>query len=162
MNLQDLISNSELIMTVPQVKAFFLGVLSAEKPMPFDKAVDELLAAFPEDKTSLAPELKILWEELKSKRGQELANMFPKNKDVKEFLETSKEQLDYFLTAMSLSGTNVETMEDEDLIGLIEELEELVMDLDEWLVDEKHSLEEGEEMKEFLLETWKEFVGVKQ
>lgn len=88
--------------------------------------------------------------------------MFPKTTDLTQFLEISKEQLDYFLTAMSLSGTNVETSDNDDMVGVIDELEEIVMDMDEYLAMEKPSQEEGEEIKEFLLETWNDFIEAKQ
>lgn len=161
MKLQELIDQTELDMTVAQVKAFFLGVLCAEKPMPFPKAIDELLTEAPEVKASLEPSLIKLWDELKTNLKTELKNMFPLDEvDLNTFMEISKDQLDYFLTAMSLSGTNAESCNDEELAELIEELEETVADMDDFLSEEDN--ENGEEFKESLLETWTEFVSSKK
>ncbi len=162
MKLQQLLNETDFEMTLPQVKAFFLGVLCADKPMPFPKAIEELLAEFPDARPVLEGELKKLWDELQSKRQAELADMFPKTTDLTQFLEISKEQLDYFLTAMSLSGTNVETSDNDEMVGVIDELEEIVMDMDEYLAMDKPAPEEGEEIKEFLLETWNDFIEAKQ
>lgn len=35
MKLQQLLNETDFEMTLPQVKAFFLGILCADKPMPF-------------------------------------------------------------------------------------------------------------------------------
>lgn len=161
MKLQELIDQTELDMTVAQVKAFFLGVLCAEKSMPFPKAVDELLSEASEAKASLEPSLIKLWDELKANLKTELKNMFPMDEvDLNTFMEISKDQLDYFLTAMSLSGTNAESCNDEELAELIEELEETVADMDDFLSEEDN--ENGEEFKDSLLETWTEFVSSKK
>lgn len=161
MKLQELIDQTELDMTVAQVKAFFLGILCAEKPMPFPKAIDELLAETSEAKASLEPDLIKLWDELKANLKTELKNMFPMDEvDLNTFMEISKEQLDYFLTAMSLSGTNTESCNNEELAELIEELEETVADMDDFLSEEDN--ENGEEFKDSLLETWTEFVSSKK
>jgi hypothetical protein len=158
MKLQELIDDSSLDMTVPQVKAFLLGVLTAEKPMTFHQTVDELLAENPGSKSHLEGELKKLWDELSKNKAKALAGMFEQTAELKEYLESSKEQLDYYLTALSLSGTNVETSDDEDLQGLIEELEDLVMDLDDYTANESGSTEDGEELKAVLAEAWSEYV----
>ena len=129
--------------------------------MPFPKAVDELLTEAPEAKASLEPSLIKLWDELKANLKTELKNMFPLDEvDLNTFMEISKDQLDYFLTAMSLSGTNAESCNDEELAELIEELEETVADMDDFLSEEDN--ENGEEFKDSLLETWTEFVSSKK
>ncbi|HXH74020.1 MAG TPA: hypothetical protein VNJ08_03595 [Bacteriovoracaceae bacterium] len=158
MELQQLLNNSDLHMTLPQVKAFFLGILSAEKPMPYNKAVEELLAEVTEGKEELAVSLKVLFEELSKNKKAELADMFKISGDFATFLESSKEQLDYFLTALSLSGTNVETLEDEDLSEIIDELEDTVMELEDYLASDKQTDEESEELKDYLLGAWQEFI----
>lgn len=157
MKLQSLIDQTELDMTVPQVKAFFLGILTAQKPMPFHKALEELLSATPEAKDVLEKELKTQWDELVKNHPAELQKMFPENKDVLEYLKVAKDQLDYFLTAMSLSGTSADT-DDEDLADLIDELEDTVMEMDEYVVEAKPDLEEGQELKEAMLESWQDFI----
>ena len=43
MKLTEIIEKHELDITIPQIKAYFLGVNCAQKPMPFAKALEELL-----------------------------------------------------------------------------------------------------------------------
>jgi hypothetical protein len=159
MKLQELIGQTELDMTVAHVKAFMLGVMSAEKPMPFKKAMEEMLSQTPEAAPLLEEELKNLWSEVEKNKPAEYQNFFPTAIDTKTFLEQAKDQLDFFLTAMSLSGTTAETCKNEDMADLIDELEDSVMEVDEYLADPADEAE-GEEIQEMLLETWQEFVRV--
>ncbi|WPU65865.1 UPF0149 family protein [Peredibacter starrii] len=161
MQLQELINQTDLDLTADQVKAFFLGVLCAEKPMPFNKVMEEIFEEVPEARTALEPELRKLWDEQSRNLKKALSEMFQPEEDVRSFLELAKNQLDYFLTAMSLSGTNTENCDDEDLAELIDELEDTVADMDDYLADEEPTDDEGEEFKELLLDTWKEFVATK-
>lgn len=163
MELQELLDNSDLGMTLPQVKAFFLGVLSADKPMPYNKAVDELLSEITEGREPLEVELKKLWDVLQKNRKTELTNMFAvSGSEFATFLETSKEQLDYFLTALSLSGTNTETTDNEDLSELIDELEDTVMELEDYLASDEQTEAESAELKEYLLGAWQDFIDVRK
>lgn len=161
MKLQELIDQTDLDMTADQVKAFFLGVLCAEKPMPFNKVLEELFDEAPEAKKALESELRTLWDELSRNTKKGLSEMFPQEEDVRAFIEIAKDQLDYFLTAMSLSGTNTESCDDEDLAELIDELEDTVADMDDYLSDEEPTDNDGEDFKGLLLDTWKEFVATK-
>ena len=161
MKLQELIEKTELDMNELQVKAFFLGVLCAEKPLPFAKATQELLSDFPEEQKTLEAELKNLWSHLEKNMKSELGTLFPENAKIREFMEVAKDQLDYFLTGMSLSGTNTESCKDEELAELIDELEDTVEDMDDYLSDEDASDKDGEDFKEFLVGTWEEFVSSK-
>lgn len=159
MDLQDLLNNSDLDMTLPQIKAFFLGVLSADKPMPYNKAIDELLSEVEEGREELQKGLRPLWDELEKNRKKELSNMFNiSGSEFATFLEASKEQLDYFLTALSLSGTNSENADDEDVAEIIDELEDTVMELEDYLSSDEQTDEESEELKEYLLGAWQDFI----
>lgn len=149
MKLQTLIDHAGLDMSEMQVKAFFLGVLCAEKPMPAHKAIDELLSEVPDSKKDIEAALKALYDELKSNLKFELQGMFPEGLHVREFMDIAKDQLDYFLTAMSLSGTNMETCDDEELAELIDELEDTVEDMEDFLDDKEASDKDGEEFKGF-------------
>lgn len=160
MRFQEVIDQTDLGMTEAQVKAFFLGVLSAEKPLPFPKAVDELLVETENARGDLEPELKKLWDSLSANKKVELQKLFPDESDVNEFMELAKEQLDYFLTAMSLSGTTTESCKNKKMGELLEELEDIVEDMDEYLTDDQVTPEDGEEFKEYLFETWNEFVSL--
>lgn len=161
MKLHAAIESTGLDMTEMQVKAFFLGVLCAEKPMPAGKAIDELLSDMPEAKKDLEAPLKSLYAEMHGNLKFELQGIFPEGLHIREFMEIAKDQLDYFLTAMSLSGTNMETCDDEELAELIDELEDTVEDMEDYLADEEASEKDGEDFKGFLLDTWQEFVATK-
>lgn len=158
MKLQELMENSELGITLSQVKAFFLGIMTADRPMSFEKAMDELFQEAPEEKVSLGGELKKYWEELNSKRKAELEKLISEAND----LDDCKDRLDYFLTGLSLSGTTSESVKSEELADLIDELEDMVEDLEDYLSEDGASAEVGNEMKEFLLDTWADFVKTKQ
>lgn len=157
MKLQDHINSTDLDMTEAQVKAFFLGILCAEKPMPFAKALEEILVETPDAKATLEAPLKETFTALQKNLKKELDQMFPQEENTEQFVELAKDQLDYFLTGMSLSGTNTESCDDEDLAELIDELEDTVEDMDDWLSDSEANDQDGEDFKEFLLDTWKEF-----
>lgn len=161
MKLQDHIDSTALGMTEIQVKAFFLGALCAEKPMPFQLALTEVLAEAPDTKAVLEGPLKETWDHLQKNLKAELEKMFPPEPDIHTFIEIAKEQLDYFLTAMSLAGTNVDNCDDEALRELIDELEDTVEDMDDFLADSTATTEDGEDFKEFLLGTWAEFTASK-
>lgn len=157
MELQALIDQTDLDMTVAQVRAFFLGVLTATKPLPFPKALTELLAPSPDAKSSLEPDLKKMWDQLSKNHPAELQNLFTENANIVQYLTDARDQLDYFLTALSISGTNADT-DNEDLADMIDELEDVVMDMDEFVTQKNPNLNEGKEIKETLLETWADFV----
>lgn len=161
MKLQDHIDSTNFDMNEIQVKAFFLGVLCAEKPLPFKAALDEILTEFPDVSPVLEAPMKETWDYLKTNLKAELEKMFPEESDIHTFIEVAKNQLDYFLTGMSLSGTNVDNCDDEALRELIDELEDTVEDMDDFLADSTATNEDGEDFKEFLLGTWSEFSASK-
>ena len=158
MKLHELIGQTDLDMSLAQVKAFFLGVMNAERPLPFAKAAEEMMAESPEATKQLGPELKKLWDELILNKPAELQKLFPESANLNEFLLNAKDQLDFYLTALSLSGTNTETCKNEDVAELIDELEDTVMDLDEYLSESDPDVAEGEELKELLLEAWQDYL----
>lgn len=157
MKLQELITQNDLDMNINHIKAFFLGVMSAQKPMPFKNAVEEMLAEAPEAAKALNDELKTLWDDLLKNKPAELQKLFPENANTAEFLASAKEQLDFYLTALALSGTHAETIENGDLADLVDELEDTVMDLDEYLSEDTNEAESAE-FKELLLETWQDYL----
>jgi len=157
MKLQDLIDQTDLDMTIAQIKAFFLGAMIAEKPLSYTRALGELLTENPENKKLLDEELKKLWQEIESKKKVELAQFFPKAADTRDYLEAANDQLDFFLTALSLAGTTPDSCKNEELADVLNELEEMVMELDEYLSE---AGDNGEELKELLVETWQELLIV--
>ncbi len=161
MKLQDHIDSTALGMTEIQVKAFFLGALCAEKPMPFHLALNEVLAEEPDSKSVLEAPLKETWDYLQKNLKAELEKMFPDESDIHTYMEIAKEQLDYFLTAMSLAGTNVDNCDDNELRELLDELEDTVEDMDDFLADSSATAQDGEDFKEFLIGTWADFTASK-
>lgn len=159
MKLQELINEADLVMTLPQINAFFLGALHAEKPLPFDKAITEVLE---EENEALSTELKSYFDELKAKRAQETKTIFPQFKSDQEFLSVAREQLDYFLMGMSLAGTHGEACSDTDVGELIDELEDTVLELDEYLSVENPEKDDTDDIKTFLMETWEDFIKSKK
>lgn len=145
MKLQQLIDQTDLVLNAEQTRAFFLGALAAKKPLIFSKALDELTADDPTARPILEAELKKLWEELGQGPKQELTNLFSQESDI----ETVRDQLDFFLTALTLAGT---TSDDEEIL---EDLEDLVMKFDDFLSGEEI---DEEELKESLLETWADYL----
>lgn len=158
MKLQELINQTELDMTTFQVKAFFLGVITAEKPLSFPKAVDELLSQTPEARPTLESDLKLLWEGLQSQKKNELTNLLGEHSFLLENLQTAKDQLDFYLTALSLSGTNTETCKDEDKADALDELEEIVLELDDFLADDNHETSAGEELHQHMMDVWNDYL----
>ena len=158
MKLQELIGQTDLDMTIAHIKAFFLGAMSGERPMPFKMAVEEMLSESHEAEKLLEEELKHLWDEIQKNKPTELQRLFPASPTLLDFLTNAKDQLDFYLTALSLAGTNSETVKNEDLADLIDELEDTVMDIDDYLAEEDPDEEEGEELKELLLETWEDYL----
>ncbi len=161
MKLQEQIDSTDLDMTEMQVRAFFLGVLCAERPLPFPRALEEILSESPDARSVLEAALQVEWDRLSKNLKRELLAMFPPEADTRTWIELAKDQLDFFLTAMSLSGTNLETCDDEELAGFIDELEDTVEDMDDFLSDADASTEDGEDFKEFLVDAWKEFAETK-
>ncbi|MGE3609114.1 MAG: hypothetical protein AB7I27_05965 [Bacteriovoracaceae bacterium] len=155
MDLQELMEQSEIDMSLESLRAFFLGFMSAERPFQFHQALKEL--DIPESNPTLDRELENLWKNLTKNKSQELEKFFPEDQDINHFLEMAKENLDFFLTALSLAGTNADTSKNEELGNVIEELEDTVMDLDEYLSAPSGD-KDGEELKDLLLDTWKDFL----
>lgn len=161
MKTQQIIDSTDLDMTEDQVKAFFLGILCAEKPLPFPKAFIELTSEVPESQKTLEAPFKEIWDQLTKNLKTALAKMLPLDEDVLKFISLSKDQLDYFLTGLSLSGTNIDNCKDPQLSDLINELEEMVEDMDDFLSDTEATEDDGVDFKEYLLETWKDFIQSK-
>jgi hypothetical protein len=156
MGLQELIESNEVDFNANQARAFFLGAQTGDKPMTFPKAMDELLSEAPEAKKELEKELKNLWDELSQNTKASLENLFTGPTDLDLFLTEALKKLDYFLTGFSLAGA----VNDEEAEEVSEELENLVMDLDDYLSGEKAKAD-AEEIKDQLLGAWEAFVELK-
>lgn len=157
MKLTEILTKHELDITIPQIKAFFLGVNSADKPLPFPKALDELLDESVHLKDELEGPLKELWDEIIKNYKTEMGNLLPVDEELSLFLEAAILRLDYFLTGMGLAGTSSENAKDPAVAEFIEEIEDAIETIDEILSEEKLDKEDAEDMREFLLGAWEEF-----
>jgi hypothetical protein len=162
MNLQEMINASEIKFTLPQIKAFFLGSMLGKKPLGFSKAFDELFQEDKEQTNHLKNELQTLWTELEANKSKELSLLFKKDTHFSSFLESSKEQLDFFLTGLGLAGTTTDSAENDLLQEILEELEDLVLDIEDYLLSDQQSNEESQAIQEDLMTIWNELVKLKQ
>jgi hypothetical protein len=162
MKLQELIEQTDLEMSPDQIKAFLLGTLCAEKPLSFPKAMDELLAETPDSKPVLEAELKNVFSKLGSHLAKGLKDMFPQENNIRKYLEVAKDQLDYFLMGMSLAGTSIDNCKDQDFAAFLEEMEDCLEDMEDYLSEKSPEETEGTALKEFLLEAWEGFIESKQ
>lgn len=156
MNLQELIEQSGIDINEGQIRAFFLGAQTGDKPLSLAKTMDELLADVPEVKKSLEPALKKVWDEISAQKKAQLTGLFQGARNLSHFLTLAQERLDFFLTGLSLAGF----MKDKACVEVLEELENVVMDLDDYLAEGSNDEEAGEEIKDQLLGAWEEFMEV--
>ena len=141
------------------IRAFFLGTLTAERPMPFHKAVDEIFVAAPEDKAQFEADLKKEWDSISTNLKTEMINLMDdKGMSDIDFLKVAQENLDYYLTGLSLSGTTMETSSDEDFSDLLDEMEDVVLDLEEYIMEEKFEATETKEFKEVVQSLWTDMI----
>lgn len=150
MNIEKSLENSGLDLSAGQLKSFLLGGLSAKNPLPLDKALEEIFSEEPEARAALEKPIAELFENLKVTRATEVETLITQD------LNNSYENLDFFLTGLSIAGTHADTVEGE-LSEIIEDLEDLVMDLEEYLETEG-SAEDQEELTNALLGTWEALV----
>lgn len=149
MNFEQNLEKSGLDLTVNQLRSFFLGGLSAKTPLDLNKALEEIFSEEPEARAALEPQINELYLNLKVTHKSELGDL------ISEDLETSFENLDFFLTGLSIAGTHPDSVEGE-YRDILEDLEDLVMDLEEYL--ETQNEEEKEELTNALLGTWEAFL----
>ncbi len=161
MNIQELLNNSDIDLTLPQIKAFFLGCQLGKKPLSFTKSFEELTNKSLEKSMDLFNGLSSLWTDLEKNKNIELKNIFNKSSDFSTFLESSKEQLDYFLTGLGLAGTSADSTSDDFFKEVLEELEELVLDIEDYLLSDAQSKDETQALCEDLEMLWNEFLKIK-
>jgi hypothetical protein len=111
-----------------------------------------------EDYKPWEKEMKALHDQVKANVHKELINLIVEEADLKSFLQTSLARFDYFLTGYAVSGAS----DDEDTAEVVEELEDTVLDLEDYLADEASTKESGLELKKLALETWKDIVALKE
>src|SRR5690606_30008090 len=126
MNIEQTLQNSGLDLSANQLKSFLLGGLSAKATLDLNKALEEIFSEEPEVRPTLEKPIAELFENLKVTRSSEVETL------INEDLNTSFENLDFFLTGLSIAGTHSDSVEGE-LSEIIEDLEDLVMDIEEFL-----------------------------
>ncbi len=158
MSLHALLASSDTGLTEGQIKAFYLGTFMADKPVPFKTAMEEvLMEAEIDDYKAWEKDMKALHDSVKANLQKEMKSLIEDQTDLKKFLQISLGRLDYFLTGYAVSGAT----DNEDAAELVEELEDTLLDLEDYLSDESGSQESGLELKKLTLDTWKELVSLK-
>lgn len=158
MGLESLLSSTDTNLTEGQIRAFYLGTFFADRPVPFQTAMEEvLMEAEVDDLKSWEKDMKALYDRMKADASGEMKKLIEEDADLKKFLQNALGRLDYFLTGYAVSGAT----DDEDAAEVVEELEDTVLDLEDYLADEKATKESGQELKKLVLDTWKEITALK-
>ncbi len=159
MSLKTLLSGTDTNLSEGQIKAFYLGTFMADKPVPFKTAMEEvLMEAEVDDYKAWEQEMKALYDQVKASVPAEMKKLVEDQADLKKFLQDSLAKLDYFLTGYAVSGATA----DEEISEVVEELEDTVLDLEDYLADETATKESGAELKKLTLDTWKSLVALKE
>ena len=139
--------------------AFFMGVLTSEKPLNFDRAIKELSKTDDVDATAA----KALWAKCEANPSKERQAMLKiKPGKLEEEIAMLSEIGDYFLMGLTVSGTDVEEMKNEELSELLVEMEDHLLLLDEWMAEGEEGkpsaewADDGKKYKSEFLEIWKE------
>ena len=150
-------------MNTSQARAFFSGVLSGKKPLKFENALKELIKDDEEAEMMGEKVLKEIWAKCEAGLKKERKDML---KVTAKGLVAQVTELaaigDYFLTGLTVAGTDFEKMPNEDASDLLTEMEDHLLLLDEWIAegeDEGETPEwtkNGEKYKTEYLEIWKE------
>lgn len=159
MGLKTLLSDTDTNLSEGQIKAFYLGTFMADKPVNFKTAMEEvLMEAEVDDYKAWEKDMKALYDQVKGDIPAEMKKLIEDQADLKKFLQDSLGKLDYFLTGYAVSGASA----DDDTSEVVEELEDNVLDLEDYLADESATKESGAELKKLTLDTWKSLVALKE
>lgn len=158
MSLMNLLSSNDTSLTEGQIRAFYLGTFIADKPVNFQTAMEEvLMEAEVDDYKAWEKDMRSLYDQVKANVPGEMKDLIQDQADLKKFLQDSLGKLDYFLTGYAVSGAT----DDNETAEVIEELEDTVLDLEDYLADDSGTKESGLELKKLTLDTWKELVSLK-
>lgn len=153
-------------MNTIQARAFFVGVLSGKKPLKLQAAIQEITKDDEEAKALGEKTLQDIWNKCEANLKGERQAML---KVIQDALLTEISQLssigDYFLTGLTVAGTDFEDMPNEEASDLLTEMEDHLLLLDEWMAEgeEDPSAEwqaNGKKYKQEFLEIWKELEEV--
>jgi uncharacterized protein YgfB (UPF0149 family) len=175
MTLEQALTECDLEMNPREVEAFFIGALSAEKPMNFEKALKELFLEdtkvtisfnHPDSKEKISKSLSVLWTELTSELKKRRKNLLIiDGENLKDEVVQLGRLGDFFLMGLTLAGTDIDDQDDE-AGDLLDEMEDHLLLLDEWVADEESRLdknvwnEEGQKYRRELAELWSELQAV--
>ncbi|MFP5459149.1 MAG: hypothetical protein ACLGG7_10475 [Bacteriovoracia bacterium] len=171
MALQDTLSGCDIEMDAREVEAFFIGCLTADDPMPYPKAIKELFLeetkvpvsfTSPDARKLLEKDLSALWKELEKGLDKRRKNLLViDRKDLKEEMVAVGRLGDFFLMGLTLAGMSVDD-EDSEVGELLDEMEDHLLLMDEWVadgvdrLDQDVWLEEGRKYRRELSELWSE------
>ena len=174
MSLETAISKCDIDLTHKQIEAFLLGVKHADKPLSIKDSIKEMFidgfeveSEFDSDevRAEVEKEINETWNNISKNSKKFMETIFESVKShSKEDILTIANLIDYFLMGLSLSGTSYDTVEDEDLAELLEDLEDWVIDVDEWIAEGEDTdnlddwKEDGIVLKEEFYETWDKLI----
>ncbi len=169
MSLQDALKGCDMDMEAKDVEAFCIGALTADDPMPYPKAIKELFLDdsqspvkfnSPDARATLEKEIQKLWKDLEKNISKRRANLLDvKGKDLKDEIIQLGKLGDFFLMGLTLAGMSADDP-DDDIGSLLDEMEDHLILLDEWVADGETRkdtgvwLEEGEKYRRELGELW--------
>lgn len=156
MSLRDALSQCEMEMDADDVEAFCIGALTADEPMPLHRALREIFLDdtqspvkfnSPDARANAEKEIGKLWKDLeKSLAKRRAALMQVKGVDLREEVIALGKRGDFFLMGLTLAGMSVDDTEDE--VGdLLDELEDHLLLLDEWVAEGDDNSDHGEWME---------------
>ena len=170
MSLETALAKCDVDLTVKQVEAFLLGVSQADKPLAIQESIKELfIDGFEVDsqfeseavRVEVEKEIYSTWNNISAHSKKFMETIFDSVKShSKEDVLNIANLVDFFLMGLSLSGTSYDTVENQDMAELLEDLEDWVIDVDEWVAEgeDTDNLEDWKEdgivLKEEFYETW--------
>lgn len=150
-------------MNALQARAFFAGVLTGTKPLKFQQALKELVKDDEEAAAIGEAALQDIWSKCeKGLRAERKAMLKITAKDLSGQIAELSAIGDYFLTGLTVAGTDFEDMPNEDASDLLTEMEDHLLLLDEWIAEGEEGdpsatwKQDGEKYKAEFLEIWKE------
>lgn len=149
-------------MTPTELKAFFIGIQSSEKPASFATAVLALKDS-PDPVSDSETQLKSLWDSIAAGLKVERKKLMDVgNLPLPEKLAAQSGILDQFLFGFALGGLDFDDMKNAEASDLLIELEDHLMLLDEWVAEgesgeaEAGWQEAGDKYMRELQEIWAE------
>ncbi|MBY0518527.1 MAG: hypothetical protein K2P81_16565 [Bacteriovoracaceae bacterium] len=169
MSLSQVLSQCDIGMSERSIQAFCIGAMTADDPMPFHKALRELFMEdsqtpvkfeTPAARAAVEKEIQATWKDIEKNLKKRRAQLLDvKGPTLKEEIEEVGRLGDFFLMGLTLAGVSVDDQDDQ-VGALLDEMEDHLLLLDEWVADEGTRkdkdvwMEEGQKYRRELSELW--------